>query len=379
MIPFIDLKAQQARIRPALDKRFSDILNHGAYIMGPEVSEIETILSDYCGSKHTLSCSNGTDALILALMVKGIQAGDVVIVPAYTFVATAEAVAVLGAIPFFVDVDPHTFNMCPQSLDEGIRAARAQNLPLRGIITVGLFGQTADMDPLTQIAHAHDLWVLDDAAQDFGATYKGRVAGNLGDISTTSFFPAKPMGCYGDGGAVFTNSDAEFEILKSMRVHGQGTDKYDNVRLGMTGRLDTLQAAVLLEKMPLFDEEIDMRQVVAARYTQGLEGLCETPFVLDECVSTWAQYTIKVAPTQRATIVSDLKEAGIPSMIYYAIPLHLQKAYCHYPRARESLATSEMLSQQCMSLPMHPYLEATQQDAIINEFSKIVEKSAKAA
>jgi len=379
MIPFIDLKAQQARIRTALDKRFSDILDHGAYIMGPEVGEIETILSDYCESKHTLSCSNGTDALILALMVKGVQAGDVVIVPAYTFVATAEAVAVLGAIPFFVDVDPHTFNMCPQSLDEGIRVARSQNLPLKGIITVGLFGQTADMDPLTQIAHAHDLWVLDDAAQSFGATYKGRVAGNLGDISTTSFFPAKPLGCYGDGGAVFTNNDEEFEILKSMRVHGQGTDKYDNVRLGMTGRLDTLQAAVLLEKMPLFKEEIDLRQDVAARYTQGLEGLCETPQVLDGCVSTWAQYTIKVAPSQRSTIINGLKDAGIPSMIYYTIPLHLQKAYSHYPRARESLATSELLSQQCMSLPMHPYLEADQQDTIINAFSMVAGKSAQAA
>lgn len=379
MISFIDLKSQQALIRRNIEKRFAEIMDDTRFIMGEEVAELESQLSEFCGSKHTLTCSNGTDALVLALMLKGVGPGDAVIAPAFTFVATAEAAAVLGATPVFTDVLPDTFNIDPESAQRAIAVARDEGLNPKGIIPVGLFGQPADMDTLKALAKAEGLWILDDAAQSFGATYKGATAGNLADISTTSFFPAKPLGCYGDGGAVFTNSDDDFEILQSLRVHGQGKHKYENVRLGMTGRLDTLQAAVLLEKLKIFPEEIQARQRIAERYNQGLQEACYTPVIMNNCQSTWAIYTVKVDPAARFHLLEHLKAKGIPTGIYYPIPLHQQKAYKHYPRANEHLPVCEALSHEVLSLPMHAYLDEESQDQVIQAFCESVQQAKRSA
>ena len=362
-IDFIDLKAQQSTIRSKIDNAIQRVLDHGTYIMGPEVRELEDRLARFCGVKHVISCANGTDALGLVLMAKGIGRGDAIFVPSFTFAATAEVVAWVGATPVFIDSLDDTFNMDPQSLQKGFKKAKELGLTPKGIIPVDLFGQPADYDAIQALADEHNLWVMADAAQSFGGAYKGKKVGSIGDAATTSFFPAKPLGCYGDGGAIFTNDDELLNILKSLRVHGQGTDgfygKYDNVRIGLNARLDTLQAAILIEKLNIFEEEIKQRQVVAQCYTEGLKNVVRTPAVLEETLSAWAQYTIVLPENvKREALIQSLQEKGIPTVIYYVKPLHLQLAYKHYPVAEASgLPVCERLSQRVLSLPMHPYLD----------------------
>lgn len=363
-IPFIDLKAQQTRIRKQLDAAITKVLDHGIYIMGPEVQEFEKRLAEFCGAKHAISCANGTDALGLGLMAKGVKPGDAVFVPSFTFAATAEVVAWMGATPVFIDSKPDTYNIDPQSLEEGIKTAKTLGLTPTGIVPVDLFGQPADYDVIQTIATAHKLWIMADSAQSFGATYKGRKIGNIGDIATTSFFPAKPLGCYGDGGAVFTNDDELASIIRSLRVHGQGTDKYDNVRIGMNGRLDSMQAAILIEKLALFPEELEARQQTANIYTEALKNYMQTPALIESSTSTWAQYTVRLPQNiDRTKLMADLKDYGIPSVIYYVKPLHQQSAYAQYPTATNGpLNICEAMAHDVLSLPMSGYVQ--KQDAI---------------
>lgn len=366
-IQFIDLAAQQALIRDKIDAAITRVLNHGNYIMGKEVAEFEKGLSAFCGAKHSISCANGTDALGLVLMAKDVKPGDAIFVPSFTFAATAEVVAWVGAHPVFIDVLPDTFNMDPESLKQGIEAAIAKGLKPTGIVPVDLFGQPADYDAIEAIAAQHDMWVMCDSAQGFGGTYKGRKVGTIGLVTATSFFPAKPLGCYGDGGAVFTNDDELANILESLRVHGKGTEKYDNVRIGMNGRLDTIQAAILIEKLAIFGQEIEDRNRVASRYNAGLADCLTTPVVMEGCTSVWAQYTLTAqSAEQRASIMSKLKERGIPTNIYYPKPLHQQTAYKSYLTATGgALPVCEEMAQKVFSLPMHPYLDDASVDMVI--------------
>ncbi len=365
MMPFIDLAAQRARIGDQIEVAVRRVVRHGAYIMGPEVFELEKQLAAFCGAKHVVSCASGTDALTLVLLARGVGPGVAVLCPSFTFAATAEAVALLGGTPFFVDVLPDTFNMDPESLAAAVAEARAQKLNPAGVISVDLFGQPADYDAIEAICAREGLWLLCDAAQAFGASYRGRQLGTFGLATTTSFFPAKPLGAYGDGGAVFTDDHELAEVLRSLRVHGQGVDKYDNVRIGVTGRLDTIQAAVLLEKLAIFSDEISARNAIASRYAQGLREVAIPPVVAEGCESVWAQYTIRLKPGQRDGLVAALKEAGVPTACYYPVPLHRQTAYRAYPRAGGELKTTDQLAREVLSLPMHPYLTAEAQDRIV--------------
>jgi len=357
-IPFIDLKTQLERIRPEVDIAIKRVLDHGIFVMGPEVLALEEELAEFCGVKHAITCANGTDALSLGLMAKNVGPGDAVFVPSFTFAATAEVVALVGATPVFIDSLPDTYNIDPASLEQGIQRAKKLGLKPVGIIPVDLFGQPADYDAIQSIADSHHLWVIADAAQSFGAAYKDRQVGNIGDIATTSFFPAKPLGCYGDGGAIFTNDSNLATIIKSLRVHGQGTDKYDNVRIGMNGRLDTIQAAILIEKLKIFADELTARQKIANMYNEALKDIVQVPFVMKGATSAWAQYTIQLPKRiDRAKLMADLKSFGIPTMVYYVKPLHLQTAYRHYPTATgESLSMCEELANQVLSLPMSGYI-----------------------
>lgn len=362
----VDLKAQQNRIRDKIDARIAAVLDHGTYILGPEVSELEAKLAEFCGVKHAITCANGTDALQLALMALGIAAGDAVFVPSFTFAATAEVVPGTGATPVFVEVDPVSFNMEPESLKRAIAHARALGLRPAAVIPVDLFGLPANYDALTAIADAEGLKMIADSAQGFGGVYRGKVTGSFGDLATTSFFPAKPLGCYGDGGALFTDDDDLAELLTSLRFHGKGDYKYNNVRIGMNSRLDTIQAAILLEKLAIYADEIDARQRVADRYTDALQDMIDTPFVGNESRSIWAQYTLKTRTGQnREAIMGSLKDAGVPSTVYYPLPLHQQQAYNRFPIDPAGLATSEALAKQVFSLPMHPYLDTDTQDRVI--------------
>ncbi len=363
-MPFIDLHRQRARLGAALEKSIIDVVRSGQYILGREVGELESKLAAFCGAPHALACANGTDALGMLLMMKGIGPGDAVLVPSFTFAATGEVAAWLNATPVFVDVDEASFCMSPTSLEAGIATARKLGLRPVGVISVDLFGHPVDYDALLPITRANSMWLLADCAQGFGGTYKGRRVGGLGDFAATSFFPAKPLGCYGDGGAIFIHDAEQRAVLESIRVHGQGEDKYDNVRIGMNGRLDTLQAAVLLHKLAIFEDEIVMRQRVAARYGAALGDCCVVPKVAEGCVSTWAQYTVRVASERRAHAVETLKKAGIPTAIYYMRPMHRQTAYAHYPVAGNGLPVSDRLSQEVLSLPMHAYLEDAEIDRV---------------
>src|SRR6516162_2122369 len=373
-IEFIDLAAQRRRIGRRMDEAILRVVDHGKYIMGPEVADFEQELSAFCGAKHVLSCANGTDALGLALMVKNLKPGQAVLVPAFTFAATAEVVAWFDAVPVFVDVREDTFNMDPASLEAGVATARRSGLEPVGVIPVDLFGLPADCDEILAIASAHRLWVICDAAQSFGAVYKGRKIGTIGDITTTSFFPAKPLGCYGDGGAVFTGDDNAATLLKSLRVHGQGGDKYDNVRIGMNARLDTIQAAVLIEKLKIFPDEITARERAASRYSALLEEKVTVPRVPPGLTSVWAQYTVRLpSGCDRNAVAAKLKALGIPTAIYYAKPLHQQTAYRDYPIAGNGLSVSEHLSEGVLSLPMHPYLDESVQDRIVSAIASILQ------
>jgi dTDP-4-amino-4,6-dideoxygalactose transaminase len=364
-IQFIDLGAQRRRLGTKIDEAVARVIDSAAFIMGPEVGRLESDLAAFCGAKHVVSCASGTDALALVLMAKEVRPGDAILCPSFTFAATAEVVAWLGATPVFVDVHEDTFNIDPASLEAALKTARAKGLNPVGVIAVDLFGQPADYGAIVPFCEREGLWLLDDAAQGWGGTYKGRRIGTFGAATATSFFPAKPLGCYGDGGAIFTD-DAELDsVLRSLRVHGQGADKYDNVRIGMTGRLDTIQAAVLIEKLKIFEDEIAARNEVARRYNEGLAELATVPFVLEDCVSTWAQYTIRVAPERRDALAATLKAQGIPTAIYYPRPLHQQTAYKAFPVGGNGLPVSDRIAREVISLPMHPYLDEATQDRII--------------
>jgi dTDP-4-amino-4,6-dideoxygalactose transaminase len=365
-IPFIDLAAQRRRIGKSIDDAVARVMAHCQFINGPEVTQLEAALAAFSGARHVVTCASGTDALLMVLMAKGIGRGDAVLCPSFTFSATGEAVALTGATPVFVDVDESTFNMDAASLKRGIAAARKAGLKPVGVIPVDLFGQSADHDGITTVAEAEGLFVLDDAAQGFGASYRGRRLGTFGLATATSFFPAKPLGCFGDGGAIFTDDARLAETLRSIRVHGQGADKYDNVRLGLTGRLDTIQAAVLIEKLKIFEDEIEARNKVADRYARGLGNLVTVPRLASGCTSVWAQYTIRLPEgTDRDGFAAALKAQGIPTAIYYAKSMHQQTAYRNFPVAEGGVPISERLSEDVISLPMHAYLDEAVQDRII--------------
>lgn len=364
-VPFIDLAAQKRRIGPAIDAAIARVLEHGQYIMGPEVRAFEEQLGAFCGAQHVVSCASGTDALALVLMAKGVKPGDAVLCPSFTFCATAEVVAWLGATPVFVDSNPRTFNVSLSSLEQGLAIAKDRGLRPVGIIPVDLFGLPADYASILEFAGEEGLWVLSDAAQSFGASVGENKVGTFGLATATSFFPAKPLGCYGDGGAVLTNDVELAALMRSLRVHGQGSDKYDNVRIGMTARLDTIQAAILIEKLGIFADEIEARNRVAQRYSVALDDVSTVPLIPDGMKSVWAQFTILLPREKRSSVIAKLKEQGIPTNVYYPMPLHQQGAYRHYPVAGNGLPVSEALAGQVLSLPMHPYLQETTQNRII--------------
>ena len=366
-VPFIDLAAQRRRLGKSVDEAVGRALAHCQFINGPEVTQLEAQLAAFSGARHVVSCSSGTDALLMVLMAKGVGRGDAVLCPSFTFCATGEAVALTGATPVFVDVDAATFNMDANSLKRGIATAVKLGLKPRAAIAVDLFGQSADHDAIAAVAAAEGLFVLDDAAQGFGASYKGRRLGNFGLATATSFFPAKPLGCFGDGGAIFTDDAELAETLRSIRVHGQGSDKYDNVRLGLTGRLDTIQAAILIEKLKIFEDEISARDKVAGRYAQGLGNVVTVPRLASGCTSVWAQYTIRLPEgSDRDGFAAGLKAQGIPTAIYYPKSMHQQTAYRGFPVADGGLPVSEKLSGDVISLPMHAYLDEPTQEWIIS-------------
>ena len=364
---FIDLITQKNRIRERVLQRLEAIVDHGQYVMGPEVLELEKQLAAYVGTRYCVSCSSGTDALLMPLMAMGVGPGDAVLTTPFTFVATAEVISLAGATPVFVDVLPGTFNIDPDKVADAVQQAKAKGLNPKALIPVDLFGLPADYARLEQAAEDNGLWILEDAAQGFGGTINGRRAGSFGLVGATSFFPAKPLGCYGDGGAIFTD-DAELDrLLRSVRVHGQGDgdDKYFNVRIGLNGRLDTMQAAVLLEKIAIFDDELVERQRVADAYSSRLRGRVEVPELPEGYTSCWAQYSVLAASTEeREKIMGALQKEGIPTMIYYRIPLHLQKAYANLGYAKGDFPISEDFSSRVFSLPMHPYLKQEEIDSI---------------
>jgi dTDP-4-amino-4,6-dideoxygalactose transaminase len=358
LIPFIDLKAQQKLIINELEAAVKKVLAHGEYILGPEVLELEQKLANFCGANYAVSCANGTDSLMLIMMAKNLGSNDAVFVPSFTFIATAETVVKVGGQPIFIDVDPKTFNLDPESLKRGIKIAKENGLTPRGVMPVDLFGQMADYDPILEIAQENGLWTLCDAAQSFGASYKGKRVGSIGLATSTSFFPAKPLGCYGDGGCIFTDSEELATTLRSLRLHGQGKERYNTTHIGINSRLDTIQAAILLEKLKIFPRELEQRQEVANQYNKALKGLVETPFIMESAQSAWAQYTVKLSSSEaRGQVQAALKESGIPTAIYYPVPIHQQPPYKKYLKATPVLNTTDSLAQTVLSLPMHPYLE----------------------
>ena len=367
-IAFIDLAQQQARIRDKIDAGLTAVLNHGAYIMGPEVSALESRLGDWTKATHNISCSSGTDALLLALHGLELQPGQGVIVPSFTFAASAEVMPTMGAIPIFAEVEADSFNLDPNKLEAALVAGKAANIDVVGIIGVGLFGQPANYDAIRTFANAHDLWLIDDAAQSFGAQWQGRPVGQLADVTCTSFFPAKPLGAYGDGGAVFTDDDKIADIIRSCRIHGMGKDKYENIRIGMTGRLDSMQAVVLDAKLDIFEEELVLRQAVADRYQTLIGDVVDTPRLAAGATSSWAQYCIKLPNTSnRDHVIKHLGASGVPTAIYYPIPMHQQPPYKAFPQSQCGLGVTLDLCRRVLALPMHPYLEEAQQQHIAAE------------
>jgi UDP-2-acetamido-2-deoxy-ribo-hexuluronate aminotransferase len=356
---FCDLKAQYRRLKPRVDARMQAVLEHGRFILGPEVGELEERLAARVGARHCLSCASGTDALVLAMMALGVGPGDEVVTTPFTFFATGEMITLLGARPVFADIDPASYNLDPAGI-EGAITPRT-----KAILPVSLYGQPAEMDAVNAIAERHGLAVIEDAAQSFGAMYKGRASGNLSTIGCTSFFPSKPLGCYGDGGACFTNDDGLAQAMAELRNHGQA-GRYLHTRVGINGRLDTMQAAVLLAKLEVFDEELALRQKAADRYSERLKDAMPTPRVPAERTSAWAQYTIEVE--ERAAVEKALAEAGIPTAVHYPTPLHLQPVYAELAREmgwkRGSFPAAERAAERVLSLPMHPYLTAEEIDGV---------------
>jgi dTDP-4-amino-4,6-dideoxygalactose transaminase len=367
-IAFIDLAQQQARIRNKIDAGFTAVLNHGAYIMGPEVSALESRLGEWTKAVHNISCSSGTDALLLALHGLELQPGQGVIVPSFTFAASAEVMPTMGAIPIFGEVETDSFNLDPNKLEAALAAGQAANIDVVGIIGVGLFGQPANYDAIRTFANAHDLWLIDDAAQSFGAQWQGRPVGQLADVTCTSFFPAKPLGAYGDGGAVFTDDDKIADIIRSCRIHGMGKDKYENIRIGMTGRLDSMQAVVLDAKLDIFEEELALRQAVADRYQTLIGDIVEAPRLAVGATSSWAQYCIKLPKaSDRDHVIKHLGTNGVPTAIYYPVPMHQQPPYKEFPQSQCGLGVTVDLCRRVLALPMHPYLDEAQQQHIAAE------------
>ncbi|ABR73488.1 DegT/DnrJ/EryC1/StrS family aminotransferase [Actinobacillus succinogenes] len=352
---FIDLKAQQQRIKAQIDAGIQNVLTHGKYILGPEVAELEEKLAAYVGAKYCITCANGTDALQIAQMALGIGAGDEVITPGFTYIATAETVALLGAKPVYVDVDPKTYNIDPAKLEAAITART------KAIIPVSLYGQCADFDAVNAVAQKYNLPVIEDAAQSFGASYKNRKSCNLTTIACTSFFPSKPLGCYGDGGAIFTNDDELAKVIRQVARHGQDR-RYHHIRVGVNSRLDTLQAAILLPKLAILDDEIAARQRVAENYTRlfNQAGIHTTPFIEAHNQSAWAQYTIQV--DNRTDVQEKLKTSGIPTAVHYPIPLNKQPAVAD---SGVRLPVGDSIAERVMSLPMHPYLTPEEQQKIV--------------
>jgi dTDP-4-amino-4,6-dideoxygalactose transaminase len=384
---FVDLAAQQRRIRTQLEKGIMGVLDHGQYIMGPEIKELERQLAQYCGTRYAVACASGTDALLLALMAYGVGPGDAVFTTPFTFIATAEVILLLGATPIFVDIDPRTFNIDPSQLAlaiELVNNGRSNNHPLpqgirqplnpKAVIAVDLFGLPADYPNINRIADEHGAVVIEDAAQSFGAELEGRRTCSLATVGCTSFFPAKPLGCYGDGGMCFTDDSKLSTAMDSIRVHGKGSDKYDNVRIGINGRMDTLQAAIVLSKFTIFPEEIELRQEVARRYNRLLGGVkgISMPQVPNGYKSVWAQYSVLAdSENLRQSFQAGLKDAGIPSAVYYPKPLHLQTAFARLGYKNGDFPNSEDASRRIFSLPMHPYLKAEEQAKIAEALSRI--------
>jgi dTDP-4-amino-4,6-dideoxygalactose transaminase len=364
-IPFIDVAAQRQRLGRAIDDAVARVLDHCQFIMGPEVRAAEADLATFCGARHAITCASGTDALLLPLMAKGIGPGDAVVCPGFTFHATAEVVALVGATPVFADVQETSFNIDPRSVQEALATARRLGLKPKAVIPVDLFGQPADYDALGEIAQAESLFMLGDAAQSFGALCRNRAVGTLAQATATSFFPAKPLGVYGDGGAVFTDDDELAAVMRSIRVHGEGSERYECVRIGLNGRFDTIQAAVLIEKLKIFQEEIAARDQIARRYSAALASLTAVPRLGEGMTSVWAQYTIRLPRGQRDTFVTALKGQGVPTAIHYPKPVHRQPAYRGFPVAEGGLPVSERLAEEVVSLPMHAYLDEPTQDRII--------------
>ena len=371
---FIDLKKQYQILKNDIQANIDKVLEHGQYIMGPEVAQLENKLAKYAGSKYCLSCSSGTDALLIALMAKGVKSGDAIITTPFTYIATAEVISLLGATPIFVDVYPETFNINPDKITDAVNKAKDMGLKPKGIIPVDLFGLPARYRLIQNIAKELNLFVLEDAAQGFGGSIRGKKAGSFGDVAATSFFPAKPLGCYGDGGAIFTDNDEIFSLMESIRVHGQGESKYDCDRIGLNGRLDTIQAAILLPKLEVYEKEIELRQKVADLYSENLGNYkdIKIPFVPKDYQSVWAQYSIILKNKEnRKNVINALKIEGIPSVVYYQKSLHLQKTFKNLGYKIGDFPVSENISNRILSLPMHPYLD----DASINKISKIIKSS----
>lgn len=371
ILSFMDLNAQQKRLNNKITKRINNVLDHGKYIMGPEVKELEMSIKNYTNAKHVISCANGTDALLLALMAYKIGPGDAVFCPTFTFPATAEVISLLGATPIFVDVDKNTFNICENDLKNAISFISKNNqLKMKAIIAVDLYGLPANYKSLKNIANENNLYLIADAAQSFGASYENRKVGTLADITCISFFPAKPLGCYGDGGALICDDKEIANNLQSLRVHGKGNSKYEINHIGLNSRLDTIQAAILLAKLEEFDWEVSMRNKIATKYTEQLNSLITTPILPNGSDSVWAQYTLK--HEKRDHIQKLLNTAGVPSMVYYPIPMHMQNAYKKYNIDSRALPNAEYLSKNVLSLPMYPDMQPEDQDYIIEELTKII-------
>jgi dTDP-4-amino-4,6-dideoxygalactose transaminase len=369
---FIDLHAQQARLKDEIDAGIADVLKHGQYILGPQVHAFEEKLAGFADAKHAISCANGTDAILLALMAWNIGPGDAVFCPSFTYCATAEVIALRGATPVFIDIDRRTYNMDEKSLKTAIAQIKAQgDLTPRAVIIVDLFGQCADYPTLAPIAREAGLKIISDSAQGFGSTWDGQHPLVWADVQTTSFFPAKPLGCYGDGGAVLTNDDALNERMRSLRFHGRGTAPFDSDYIGLNSRLDTIQAAVLLPKLAVFKDEIEKRNVIAARYSKGLKDhVSATPHIAQHVISTWAQYTIEVPNAEDFS--QAMKDKGIPTARYYPLPTHMHSAYREFAVSGNGLPNTMACRHQVVSLPMHPYLSEADQDRIIESAIEVL-------
>ena len=365
---FRDLKYQYRLHKKEIDSAIQNVLTDTNFIQGKQVLELEEVLAEYVGVKHCITCANGTDALQLALMTWNIGAGDAVFVPDFTFFSSGEVVPLVGATPIFVDIDEKTYNISSQSLEQAIQyVLEKTDLKPRVIIAVDLFGQAVDFEQIRKIAGKYNLLILEDGAQGFGGKIGAKKACSFGDIATTSFFPAKPLGCYGDGGAVFTDNDEWAELICSYRVHGKGVDKYDNIRIGINSRLDTLQAAVLLEKMKFFDEDIDKCIQIAEEYTRGLYGMVKVPIEREGFISSWAQYTICFENNQkREQAIKLLKKNNIPTAVYYRKPMHMQEAFKRSKNRELEYKITEKICESCLSLPMHPYMSMNSIKKIVN-------------